>query len=253
MFRQLLEFFHNKRSKIAVLIFLLIIILTLNQLWDLWGKWGWVSPPLKDPRTITISAEGKVTATPDTAKIQLSVVTDGPTADAVQQKNSENINKVTDFIKSSGVGDTDIKTTYYNLYPKYDYVNGRQIPAGYSLSQTLEVKIRDLKKTGQILTGAVARGANQVSGVEFFVDDPDNLKAQAREQAFSKAQTKAQELAKLAKVRLGKVITFSESSSGQPPIFLEKSLGYGGGGPAPDIQSGSQEITVSVNVVFEIH
>ncbi len=247
-----MEFFHNKRSKIAALISLLIVILTLNQLWDLWGKWGWVAPPLKDPRTITISAEGKVTASPDTAKIQLSVVTDGKTADEVQQKNSQDMNKVTDFIKSSGVEIKDIKTTYYNLYPKYDYVNGRQISAGYTLSQTLEVKIRDLKKTGEILTGAVVRGANQVSGVEFFVDDPDNLKAQAREQAFGKAQTKAQELAKLAKVRLGKVITFSESFSGQPPIFLEKSLGYGGGGPAPDIQSGSQEITVSVNVVFEI-
>ncbi|MEK7078268.1 MAG: SIMPL domain-containing protein [Patescibacteria group bacterium] len=252
MFRQLFEFFHNKRSKIAVLVSLLIIILTLNQLWDLWGKWGWVSPPLKDSRTITISAEGKVTASPDTAKIQLSVVTDGKTADEVQQKNSEDMNKVTDFIKSSGVETKDIKTTYYNLYPKYDYVNGRQIPAGYSLSQTLEVKIRDLKKTGQILTGAVARGANQVSGVEFFVDDPDNLKAQARQQAFDKAKTKAKELAKLAQVRLGKVITFSESSSGQPPIFYEKALGLGGGGPIPDIQSGSQEIIVSVNVVFEI-
>ena len=252
MFRQLLEFFHNKRSKIAVLISLLIVILTLNQLWDLWGKWGWVTPPLKDPRAITISAEGKVTASPDTAKIQLSVVTDGPTADEVQQKNSENINKVTDFIKSSGVETKDIKTTYYNLYPKYDYVNGRQIAAGYSLSQTLEVKIRDLKKTGGILTGAVSRGANQVSGVEFFVDDPDNLKAQAREQAFGKAQAKAQELAQLARVRLGQVITFSESSSGQPPVFYEKALGLGGGGPTPDIQSGSQEITVSVDVVFEI-
>mgnify|MGYP001579772708 CR=1 FL=1 len=106
------------------------------------------------------------------------------------------------------------------------------------------------------MTGAIGQGANQVSGVEFFIDDPDSFRAQARAEAFAKARTKAKELAKLAKVRLGDVVTFSESYSGQSPIFYEKALTMGTagyGGAVPDVQSGSQEITVSVSVVFEIN
>ena len=148
----------------------------------------------------------------------------------------------------------DVKTTFYNLYPRYDYIEGRQIPAGFSLTQGVEIKVRDLKKVGEIVTGTVAKGANQVSGIEFFVDEPETARAEARAQAFEKAKTKAQETAKLAGVRLGRVVTFSESVSGEPPIFYEKAygLGIGGGGGLPDTQAGSQEITVSVNVVFEI-
>ncbi len=231
----------------------LVVIIALNNLWDLWARWGWVSPVPRQDKTITVNADGQVTVTPDTARINISVVTDGKTADEVQRQNTETMNKVIDYVKNFGVDSKDIKTTFYNLYPKYDYVEGRQIPAGFTLTQSAEIKIRDLKKAGELITGTVARGANQVSGVEFFVDDPDKFKMEARKQAFDKAKDKAKELSKLAGVRLGDVVTFSESFGGQPPIYFEKAFGLGmGGGGAPDTQPGSQEITVSVSVVFEI-
>ena len=163
------------------------------------------------------------------------------------------MNKVIELVKSKGVEDKDIKTTGYNLYPRYDYVEGRQIAAGYTLDQTVEVKVRDLKKVGEIITGAVGRGANQVSGVEFFVDDPDKFRVEARAQAFEKARAKAKELAKLSGIKLGRVVNFSESFAGEPPIiFARASEVYGIGGAAPDTQAGSQEIAVNVTVVFEI-
>lgn len=232
----------------------LLLLVSLDVLWHLFGAWGWVGPEHKEPRTVTVNAEGKVTVIPDTTRINISAVTDGKTADEVQQKNTETMNKVLDYVKSTGVEAKDVKTTFYNLYPRYDYIEGRQIPAGFSLTQGVEIKVRDLKKVGEIVTGTVARGANQVSGIEFFVDDPEMARAEARAEAFEKAKTKAKEAAQLAGVRLGDVVTFSESTSGEPPIFYEKAygLGIGGGGGLPDTQAGSQEITVSVNVVFEI-
>ena len=233
----------------------LILIVALNNFWDLLSRFGWVSPIAKDIKTITVNADGKVTVTPDTAKVSISVVTDGKTADEVQKRNTESMNKVIEYVKGLGVEAKDIKTTYYNLYPRYDYVNGRQEAAGFSVSQSAEIKVRDLKKVGEIVTGTVARGANQVQGVDFFVDDPEKFKAEARKTAFDKAEVKAKEMAKLTGVRLGKVVTFSESYNGQPPIYYEKAYGIGagmGGGGVPDIQSGSQEVTVSVSVVFEI-
>ena len=254
MSNQISEFIRSDKLArwLGWLVVCLVFLVAVDILWHLLGGWGWVSMEGKEPRTIAISADGKVTVTPDTAKISFSVVTDGQTAEEVQQKNTEAMNKVIDYIKSNGVEAADIKTTNYNLYPRYDYINGKQTPAGYNLNQTLEVKIRNLTKVGQILTGAITRGANQVSGVEYTVDDPDAFRAQARAQAFGKAQAKAKELIKLMGVRLGQVQTFSESVSGGPPIYFEKAYGLGGGGPTPETQPGSQEITVTVSVVFEI-
>lgn len=251
--KQLLSHEGRLTRHLAGIVTILLIIVALNNLWDLFARWGWVGPEHKEPRTVTVSAEGKVTVIPDTTRINISVVTDGKTADEVQQKNTETMNKVLEYVKGTGVEAKDIKTSFYNLYPRYDYVGGRQIPAGFSLTQGVEIKVRDLKKVGEIVTGTVARGANQVSGIEFFVDDPEAARAEARAEAFEKARAKAKEVAKLARVRLGKVVTFSESVSGEPPIFYPKALEFGlGGGGAPDTQPGSQEVAVNVNVVFEI-
>ncbi len=254
--KQLLSLENRVTQNIAGILTILFLVVALNGFWDLLARFGWVSPVAKDIKTITVNGDGKVTVTPDTAKISISVVTDGKTADEVQKRNTESMNKVIDYVKGLGVEAKDIKTTYYNLYPKYDYVNGRQEAAGFSVSQSAEIKVRDLKKVGEIVTGTVARGANQVQGVDFFVDDPEKFKAEARKMAFDKAKVKAKEMAKLTGVRLGRVATFSESYNGQPPIFYEKAYGIasgmGGGGGMPDVQAGSQEVTVSVSVIFEI-
>ena len=247
----------NKLARyLAVSLVVLVILVAVNSVWDIFAKWGFVSPPKQAPNTITITSEGKVTAAPDTARIDVSVVTDGKTADDVQQKNTETTNKVVEYIKSKGVEAKDIKTTQYNLYPRYDYYEGKQSLAGFSLTQTMEIKIRDLKKVGEVITGTVASGANQISSVYYFIDDPEALQATAREQAFEKAKAKAKQVSKAAGVRLGDVVTFSESSNGVVPMY-EKAysytgMGIGGGGVSPDTQAGSQEVIVNVNVVFEM-
>ncbi len=258
MLNKIGEHVSNKKVIYVLVVALAVLVsaAAINNFWDMLARFGWASPAPTIAKTINISADGKVTVSPDTAVISFSVVTDGQTAEEVQQKNTLAMNKVTDYIKSQGVEAKDIKTSNYNLYPKYDYINGKQTAAGYSLSQTLEVKIRDLTKVGTILTGAIARGANQVSGVQYTVDNPDTYQAQARAEAFKKANDKAKELVKEAGVSLGRVVTFSESVSGGPPIYYDKAYGIGGGGmasaPAPDIQQGSQDITVIVNVTYEI-
>ena len=93
----------------------LILIVALNNFWDLLSRFGWVSPIAKDIKTITVNADGKVTVTPDTAKVSISVVTDGKTADEVQKRNTESMNKVIEYVKGLGVEAKDIKTTYYNF------------------------------------------------------------------------------------------------------------------------------------------
>ena len=98
---------------------------------------------------------------------------------------------------------------------------------------------------------------NQVGGLSFDVDEPENLKQQARELAIKNAKEKAESLAKIVGVNLGRIISFSEYTDGAGPIpydsYALKGVGMGGGAPAPEIASGSTEITVTANVEYEIY
>jgi len=258
MINKLSEYISSSKMAqyLAGALIVLVILVAVNNVWDIFAKWGLINPPKQTPNTITITADGKAVAAPDTAQISVSVVTDGATADEVQQKNAQITNSVIEYLKTNGVESKDIKTSQYNLYPRYDYYNGKQTLAGFSLTQTLDIKIRNLQKVGELITGTVSRGANQITSVNYFIDDPETFKAQARTQAFEKAREKAKEVSKLAGVRLGDVVTFSESINGYPiPVYeraYSSGMGMGGGGVAPDTQAGSQDVVISVSVVFEI-
>lgn len=204
--------------------------------------------------TIAISAQGKVTALPDIASISAGVQTEKRTVAEAQKENTSKMNAIIAKLKEFGVASEDIKTVNYTIYPQYDYVNGKQTERGYQVSQNVDVKIRDLSKIGDILASVGDLGANQVGGVSFTIDDPESLRQQARIQGLEAAKAKAQALAEAAGVKLGKVVGFSESSGYVPgPIYYDKAMGLGGGGgAAPSIESGSQDVTVDVTVLYEI-
>lgn len=204
--------------------------------------------------TIAISAEGKVTALPDIATISVGVQTENKAVSAAQKENSTKMNAIIEKVKSFGVASEDIKTSNYSIYPQYDYVNGRQIERGYMVTQNIDVKVRNLDKIGDILAAVGDLGANQVGGVSFTIDEPEDLRQQARLKALEAAKKKAQALADAAGVKLGKVVGFSENEGYVPsPMYYAKDAAMGmGGGGAPSIQSGSQDVIVNVTVLYEI-
>lgn len=215
---------------------------------------------LSKTRSIAMSAEGKVTTKPDTATISFSVVTQGKEAAKVQEDNDKKMKTVIDFLKNQSIKDEDIKTSNYNLYPQYDYnirtLDGSAVPptiVGYTLNQSVSVKVRDLNKVGVLVGGLTSKGVNQIDNVTYFIDDPDTLKAEARKQAVDKAKQKANELAGRLGVRLGRVINFSENEISFPQPYFEKALplASGGGGAAP-VEPGSQDTTVNVTLTFEL-
>lgn len=203
--------------------------------------------------TISFSGEGKIKAVPDTARFEAGLVTEGKDSITVQNENSEKINRVIKYLKGRGIADTDIKTSQYNLSPKYDYVKGKTILSGYILNQSLTVTVRDINKVGEFLDGAVVNGANQINSVSMFVDKPEELKAKAREAAVEAARTKAALTASAAGFRLGRLVGFSESTGEEPRIFYE-ALGKGGGvaPSSPQIEPGSQEIVITVNLTYQL-
>lgn len=202
--------------------------------------------------TITFNGEGKVFTKPDIAFIDFSVVTQGDQVKDVQDANTKKMNKVIDFLQSYGIEDKDIKTTNYSLYPQYTYENDK-VPQimGYQITQTLNVKVRNLDKVGDILEKVVGMGINQVNSLYFGVENDEQVKEQARALAISDAKDKAEKLSEQLGMTLGKLIGFSENSSGYPiPMYDYK--GYGVGGGTPEVQTGENEIIMNVTLIYEI-
>lgn len=229
-------------------------------------------------RSFSVSGDGKATGIPDVAEFSFNVVTEGgKDLSSLQSKNTDAMNKAIAFVKSNGVGDKDIKTQYYNVDPRYQTYNCNSQPiiygtsgsagtsiqpcppssiVGYTVTQSVDVKVRDFGKIGDIMGGVVANGANQVGSLSFTIDDPSKVQEQARAEAIAKAKAKAEGIAKAGGFSIGRLLGVQEG--GYNPYIYE-AKGYGGGmmsagAPVatPSIQPGSQDISVNVTLQYEI-
>jgi uncharacterized protein YggE len=217
-------------------------------------EYHYIGKPGRD--TVTINGEGKVTAKPDVAKVQMGVVTEGTTVKDIQKKNTDKMNSIIAALKDMGIKSEDLQTENYNLSPRYDWTDGKQNLIGYTVSQNLSVKIRDLDKAGDVIAKGGELGSNQMGGIQFVIDDPKALEAQARDKAIDDARQKADVLAKKLGLQVAKVISFNESSGSvfppQPYYMMDKAVANEGAAAAPQIEPGSQEVVSSVSVTFEV-
>ena len=231
-----------------------------------------------------VSGEGKVAAIPDVAQFTFSVTNEGGQNLAdTQTRNTETTNKVIEFLKTSGVEAKDIRTIGYNVYPRYSSTYCGPIPlspvyynesgygggstdsimpevcppstiVGYTVEQTVQVKVRALENVGSVLSGVIENGANSTSQLSFTVDDRTEYENEARALAIAEAKSKAEAVAEAGGFRIGKLLSVDEYFAG--PYYDYG--GYGGGGETldtrvvPSVEPGSQEIIITVNLRYEI-
>lgn len=223
-------------------------------------------------RSFGVSGEGKIVAVPDVAAFTFSVLTKGgKDISDLQKKNADKVNEAIKFVKAQGVSDKDIKTEQYNLQPEYQYFNcnpgiysAEPVPCppaeivGYTITQTVSVKVRDFKKAGEVLGGVVSNGANSVSQLNFTIDDPSKLENEAREEAIRNAKEKAVAVAKAGGFRLGRLLGIEEAGGSYPMPYAMANDGYSGkamlesAASRPAIEAGSQDVKVVVNLRYEI-
>lgn len=219
-------------------------------------------------RSFSVTADAKVVGVPDVAAFTASVITEGGTdLGTLQETNVERTNKVIAYIKGQGVDEKDVKTEGYAVEPRYETCNysvysqyGGTCPppkiVGYTVRQTVSVKIRDFSKAGDILAGVVKEGANSVSSLNFTVDDPTELQNEARAKAIEKAKAKAEAIADAGGFSVGRLLGIDESGTAPRPYYKEE-YGMGGAGDVsatmvPSIEPGSEDITVTVTLRYEI-
>jgi hypothetical protein len=249
------EYIKSKKHCFFALLSILIIVVILSVSVDVYNK-----IKVDSENRITVSGTGKVYTKPDLALTSFSVITEAETVAQALSQNTEKMNQIISFIKGQGVEDKDLKTIDFNIYPRYEweeqskippYPAGKRVLVGYEVRQSLQVKIRELTKIGEIIQGAADSGANQVGSLQFTVDDQDELKSQAREKAIEQAKEKAEELASQLGIKLVRITNFSESGIVPRAYMLEESEAAIGAG-APEIEIGETKIEVTVTLTYEI-
>ncbi|CAN5816210.1 hypothetical protein BH23CHL2_BH23CHL2_07360 [soil metagenome] len=210
-------------------------------------------------RAITVSGQGSVATPPDLGHIQLGVRVTNRDTDSALKLANERISRVQVALNNAGIADDDIKLGWFSVTTVHDHVEGRSVFRGYRVSHDLTITVREIGRTGEFLSIAVNAGADDVGGVSFSVEDPTSSTDRARERAFAHARHKAEELARLAGVRLGAVASIRETTHEPVPVERRElrtmAASYAmAEDRAPDvpINPDDAEFTVRMEVVWEI-
>lgn len=219
--------------------------------------------------TISVSGTGEAVAVPDIGQFTFDVRAEADAAEAAQSESAEATNAILAWLEENGVAEEDVKTRSYNLNPQYRYEEractsggycppGERVLDGYAVNQSVSVQVRDLDAASTLISGVGERGATNISGLTFTIDDESELQAEARSEAIADAQAKAEVLAAELGMKLDELVGFHEQGPGMP-------MPYGLGGDAveeramasdmataPQLPRGENEISATVSMTYRL-
>jgi uncharacterized protein YggE len=203
--------------------------------------------------TISTRGVGKVSGTPDTLTIVIGVSTQDSSAKAALDANNSKAAALIDLLRRNGVADKDLQTQQLSINPTYNNKSGTI--SGYQVDDVVQARLHSIARAGQLLDAAagVAGNAVRVQQIGFSVGDDSALRAQARSQAVNQAQAQAAQIAKAAGVTLGRIRSITElADNGYPFDYGMRAPAAGSSASPVPLQAGQQELTVSVDIVYDI-
>jgi len=215
--------------------------------------------PEQPRRTLAVTGTAEVSVQPDICYISFGVETlHKKSAREAYRTNAELMNALSAAVKAVGIAPKDIQTSSFSVTPQYRYEDDsrKRIFEGYRVYHSLDVNVRDLEKASAVLDAGMEAGATQVNNVNFAVENPKKYTADARVEAVKAAAAKAQTMADLTGVKLGKPITISESEPGgwgnyyaQSNVALDRASADE---DTPSLQPGQFKLTRTVHITYEI-
>ncbi len=205
--------------------------------------------------TFDVAGEGSESVVPDQATATFGISTQGSSVSDVQSRVNSTINQVISSMKSLGVNEKDIKTTNYSIYPDYDYSNGNKIK-GYNGSANITVTFHDFDKVNQAFDAATQAGANEAGQLSFGLSEEKQKEAEnkATKQAIDRAKDKAQSLASLSGIKLGKLVNVSTGAPVNPRPYETVALSAGQtADQKTQVQPGTSEVRVTVTLSYETY
>lgn len=213
----------------------------------------------KPTRTLAVTGTAEVNVAPDICYISFGVETRDPKSATIAYKaNADLMNKVDAAVKATGIAARDIQTSNLSLAPQYRYEDKphRRVFDGYLVTHSLNVKVRDLPKVSTVLDAAVNAGATTVGSVTFAVENPKKYTADARVEALKAARVKADKIAEVTGVKLGKPMSISENEPGsyagyyaQANVAMDRMVA---GEPGATLEPGEMKLTHTVHITYEL-
>jgi len=205
-------------------------------------------------RSIIVNGSGTATGVPDTVTFQLGVNTERTNAGEALKVNNIRVEALTSALKAQGVTKRDIQTSNFNIYQTTDRYG---TPTGFTVSDSLQVTMHDIKRAGGAIDAAVAAVGNGVSfnGVSFSQSNQSLALAHARDKAMKAAHTAAADLASAGGVHLGaplKVVDQENQSSPPYPIMYGAVTTSGKASVSTNLSPGTQSVTVQVSVTYQV-
>ena len=208
-----------------------------------------------DATLLNLAAQAEAKRVPDVALLSAGVVTQAADGNTAMRENATQMDKVMAAIKASGIAERDIQTSGINLNPQYRYADNEAPKIiGYQASNTVSLKVRDIAKLGRVLDSLAAQGANQINGPSFEIDQPEPVYDEARLAALKKAQARAETYAKSLGLRVRRIVSISEGSSGgfRPPMPMMAMARAGKAEMDTAVAPGETTLSVNLDVVFEL-
>jgi uncharacterized protein len=205
------------------------------------------------PRLIVVHGHGEAAGRPDRAVVTVGVETQAATAGAALAENNKKTAALVAAVKQAGVGDGDVQTTSFSVFPFYGEGRAGKEPVimGYRVVNELTVRAKDVAGVGALLDKLVSTGANQVRGVSFSIADPTKLGDEARKRAMQDAERKARQLAELAGAQLGAVHSVREDVGGGGPVLPMRMMAEAKQSSVP-LEAGESVVAADVEAAWMI-
>jgi len=242
-------------------LFLILGLVSVLAIVTLGGCAGTASPKVTgffntQQEGVWVSGTGKVTVAPDVATLRLGIEAQKATVAEAQSAATGAMNQVMDALKDNGVADKDIQTQYFRIQKvtRWDDEKHQEVVIGYRVTNMVTAKIRDIAKAGTVIDAVATAGGDltRIDSISFSVDDPSAYHEEAREKAMANARAKAEQLAELGGITLGKPTYISESMVTPSPIYPVRAEAAAPVMAETPISAGETDISLTVQVIYAI-
>lgn len=205
------------------------------------------APGFSGPPMIATTGVGEASAVPDRATIYIAVQTRGATASAASTENARRVKAVMDTLRQIGIAGDQLETANYGVSPEMSYpTTPSQAPrtVAYSVTNSLLLKLRRIDDVGRAIDAALAKGANEISSLQFLSSKSDSVRSVALASAVADAKSQAEAMARAAGGSIGQLLELSTSMPIRPMPMIQPMMARAAATP---ITPGEQAISATVS------
>lgn len=201
-------------------------------------------------RVMTVVGNANIPVKPNIALIQLAVKTEHEQLNQAVQENSYQMNQVIQALVQFGILRENIQTASLQVQHMYDFVEGIQEFKGFEVINIITIRMEDIDQVGNVIEIAIQNGANQISNLQYSLDNPQSFERQAIIEALEDAKGKAQTIAHQMHITIDPIpVKVIEDVNEQIIPYVKSSIAEHQS--IPPIEPGLIQIQAKVHVNFQ--